>query len=196
MSRRVVNRIMSSSSPERELAQQLDPGERILWTGRPRQGLRLSRIDVFLIPFSFLWGGFAIFWETTALREDAPAFFVVWGIPFVLIGLYLVIGRFFTDAKRRERTVYALTDRRVIIASGFISKSIKSLDLHTLSDVTLEEEGGGVGTITFGPSLPMWRWFGGAGWPGAGLYRGPILESVTAAREVFHQIRTAQQALR
>ena len=38
------------------------PGERILWTGRPGQGLMLTRNDMFLIPLSLMWFGFTVFW--------------------------------------------------------------------------------------------------------------------------------------
>ena len=33
---------------------------------------------------------------------------MLWGIPFVLVGLYIVFGRFFVDAKQREKTCVAI----------------------------------------------------------------------------------------
>jgi len=183
---------MTPENAEREVARELGSGERLLWSGVPPQGVLLRGSDVLFIPFSLLWGGFAIFWEAAVLRSKAPAFFSIWGIPFVLVGLYLIAGRFFVDAKERSRRAYGVTDRRIIIVSGVFSRSVKSLALKTVTDLTLVERTDGTGTISFGPSHPMARWFGGASWPGAEGYSSPCFESIPRAKSVYETIRQVQ----
>jgi hypothetical protein len=115
---------MGWSTAEDELRQELDPGERLLWAGQPRQGLRLQTSDFVMIPASLMWGGFAIAWEVMAFAIGAPIFFKLWGIPFVLVGLYNMVGRFFFDARSRARTFYGLTDRSLLLitdGSGVLS---------------------------------------------------------------------------
>ena len=70
-------------------------GEKILWFGAPAQGLLFTGRDWLLVPFSLLWCGFTIFWESLVLA--GPVFIRLWGAAFVLFGLYLVVGRFLLD---------------------------------------------------------------------------------------------------
>jgi hypothetical protein len=166
---------------------ELERGERQLWSGVPKQGLMLRAADAFMIPFSCLWAGFAVFWEATVLRTSAPGFFALWGIPFVAVGAYITVGRFFVDSWRRARTRYGVTSDRVIIRSG---ASIKSLNLRTLTDVTLTERGDGRGTISFGASAFPMAMFAGASWPG--VPQAAAFELIPDARKVYAQIREAQ----
>jgi len=165
---------------------------KLLWAGRPVQGLRLRAGDLLLVPFSLVWAGFAVFWEWTVLKQSAPGFFVLWGIPFVLAGLYIVVGRFFFDAAARARTCYAVTTQRVIILSGFWTHQFRTLWLRALPELSLREGRGARGTIDFGASpLPVWS--RGASWPGVSRMQPPSFELIEEARHVYDLVRTAQQ---
>jgi hypothetical protein len=191
------------TDPAAELSSELASGEKLLWSGRPRQGIFLRGADAFMIPVSLLWCGFAIFWEAMALTatrskgtpEPVAYIFPLWGVPFVLIGLYFVFGRFFADAAQRKRTVYGITNQRVIIRSGFFSRTTKSLNLRTLSDVTLSEKRDGSGTITLGPTVPLYSWFYGTNWPGSRKYQPPMFDSITDAKIVYDLLRKAQASV-
>ena len=183
---------MTSHEAEQAIARELEPGERLLWSGVPRQGLVLRANDWFLIPLSVLWGGFAIVWTVGAASSRAPVWFWLWGVPFVLVGLYLIFGRFFVSALQRSRTAYGLTDRRLLIVSGLRSQSVKSVPLKTVSDLSLTEKGDGTGSITFGPVHPMVKWFAGTAWPGADDLASPSFELIPGAKSVYNRIRSAQ----
>jgi hypothetical protein len=139
---------------EEQVKPDLLPGERVVWTGRPAAGHLLTYGDALLIPFSLLWGGFAIFWEATALGltlgRFAPSFFALFGVPFVLVGLYFIAGRFIYKAWAKGRTIYAVTDRRVMVVSTTFGRRSESLMLNNLPGLGTSVGSGGVGSITFG----------------------------------------------
>ena len=196
---------MEWQTPDDVVRSHLESGERLLWSGKPVQGLKLRSNDIFLIPFSLLWCGFAIFWEIMVVTvllvngegEPLPVgiqiIFPLFGLFFVIVGLYIVFGRFFVDVRQRARTFYGVTDDRIIIVSGLFSRKLKSLDLRTLSDLSMTQKGNGAGSITFGPTHPFAAFFGGAAWPGAGMYAPPSFDLIPNVAEVYNIIRDAQK---
>jgi hypothetical protein len=187
--------MLRTDQPPAQLVQALERGERLLWHGAPRGGLRLRAADLFLIPFSLLWGGFAIFWESSVLSiPNAPWFMKLWGIPFVLVGLYLIVGRFFADAKMREKTLYALTGERVLILSGVFRRESKSLTLRNLPEVSVVRARDDSGTVSFGSAPPFAAFSGGiAGWPGSGRMQPPQFEMIDDVAAVAALVREAQR---
>lgn len=174
-----------------EIRRELAPLEHVLWSGQPRQGMVLRGSDLFQIPFSVMWCGFALFWEASVARSG-NAFFMLWGVPFVAVGLYIVFGRFFVEARQRARTFYAVTGQRVLIVSGVFSRSVKSLDLNGMPALTLSEGRGGRGSIVFGPENGVGAMFGGASsWPGARQLATPRFDLIEDPRRVYEIIRGA-----
>jgi hypothetical protein len=185
--------ITMDDSPEETISGELGTNEELLWAGRPPLGLMFRPVEAFLIPLSIFWSGFAIFWMVAA-STNGGGWFALFGIPFLLVGFYLLIGRFWLDVRQRERTFYAVTSDRVVILSGWLTRRVKSLAIDTLTDVSLSERSGSRGTITFGPVPPMHWLYSGAGWPTFGHWHAvPNFELAEGAREVYEIIRRAQR---
>lgn len=128
---------------------QLLPGEKIVWEGEPYSGIVFRPIEMFLVPFSLLWGGFALFLNVDIWKTDADLSSRLFELLFLIAGLYVTFGRFLIDMRIRRATKYFVTNKRVLIARG--SKS-KSLDIKHLPSLELEERPDGSGTIRFGAS--------------------------------------------
>jgi len=167
----------------------LSSSENVLWSGRPRQGLMLRGADMMMIPFSLLWGGFAVYWEMSVIAADAPLMFKLWGIPFILMGIHMVIGRFFIEAWQRSRTFYMITNERAIITSGLFQQRVKSIELRTLVEFALTEGRSGEGTISFGVTPAGDMFSGLTSWPG--VESQPRFDTVPDARNVYELIRSA-----
>jgi hypothetical protein len=139
---------------------ELTSGETLLWTGKPNPSVIFHSDDLYLIPFSLLWGGFAIFWEAGALgywgngsRNGTPSIFMaVWGIPFIVIGQHMIWGRFLYDAWLKKRTYYAVTNRRILVLQEGWNRKTSWAYISTIP--TVEREGSTTGTLWFGPKYP------------------------------------------
>ena len=125
----------------------LAPGETILWRGKPEKGHLLGPQDVFMIPFSILWCGFAIFWFISALQAG---FFALFGVPFVCVGLYITVGRFIHTAMIRKKTAYVITTGKIIRKHG---NRFDMLDAKTMPPIHVTARTDGTGTIRFGHSV-------------------------------------------
>lgn len=94
----------------------LTKGEVIRWQGSPDPSVHFTRADSFLLPFSIVWLGFAVFWTVSVGNSPtAPRLMWLFGLLFVVMGVFFVVGRCFVKSARKRRTRYLLTDRRAII---------------------------------------------------------------------------------
>jgi len=133
----------------------LDDDERLVWVGAPEPGLRASGSDLAPTAFGLLFFAFSVVWVWQASGPGAPWFFPFFGLPFVVVGAYLTVGRYFWEAWLRGRTRYALTDRRAIIAVNGLIRSLKSYPLSSAARLELLD--GDPGTVNFATRLVRGR---------------------------------------
>lgn len=190
--------------------QELEPGEKLLWAGKPRQGVRTVPADAYVIPFGVvvLVAPIAVLLAMLVVG-GVPAFFAALQYLLILLmgGVYLVGGRFVMDARRRAHTFYALTDRRAILVQGRDARRAISVPLGAAVPIALIDAEEGRGTIRFGAprdeqtpvirQLHLRRGAGPSIVDAASAQRDevPTFEEIRDARAVYEQLREAQQAL-
>ena len=82
------------------LERELEPGERILWSGKQLARLNLAGFAIWL--FAVPWTAFALFWmamAATGVRETEGAGALAWafplfGLPFVAAGIAMLAAPF------------------------------------------------------------------------------------------------------
>lgn len=180
----------------RHIQPEMATTERLMWSGRPVQGLRFRKQDVPTALFGLAWTGFAAWWTWSVWQEEADLIPTMMGGMMILIGLHQFVGRFFLDSYVRARTFYGVSDQRMVILKLVPARSVESLSLAELPDVTLETEGIDGGVIQFSPDVTVTV-------PGSGTRRrrrvrrrGPHFELESGARSAYEIIRRAQKDAR
>jgi len=143
---------MDRMKAEQIALRQIDPGERLLWSGSPAAGaaaLRALPAGLFGIPFAI----FALFWIWSSWsitsHGSSPAgpwsFFPLFGLPFVLIGLGIMATPLWAYLGA-GRTVYALTEKRALIIVG---QSVQFFAPEEMGALSRLERPDGSGSVYF-----------------------------------------------
>lgn len=116
----------------------LEPGEQILWQGRPDGRMTLSQINPMQLLFGLFFSGFALFWMV--LAAQAGGFFWMFGLLHFSVGLSVAFSGPVLAPLRRRHTWYTLTDRRAFIARRTLlqGRTLDSYRLTPNSNVSLE----------------------------------------------------------
>jgi hypothetical protein len=130
---------------------QLDPGERLVWSGQPEPRAYAWKKGWMQFLFGIPFFAFAVFWTTMAASVTGngfAAFFWLWGIPFLLAGLGMLLSPFWHHARAR-RTTYALTDRRAVITTSGVFPVRTSVPLEHVPFIDVELKADKSGHLLF-----------------------------------------------
>jgi hypothetical protein len=127
---------------------ELEPGERVLWSGAPRKGLAFRSADFLQVPISLII--VYVLAKQFRYMSFAGPVDVAIATVITLAVFYVTVGRFFFDAYRRGKTAYALTSERMLIRESVLSNFVKSFPLNTITDTYLFDLPRGFGNIRIG----------------------------------------------
>lgn len=159
-------------------------GEPIRWAGRPdakRVALAAASKALFGIPFA----AFAVFWVWTAAKQSKDSFFPLFGIPFVLIGLGMLLAPLWKLVVA-HRTVYVLTPKRLAIVEQRLAWTVKSVYPADVASIERTERTDGSGDLKI-----VTGWSKNA--DGQQVEKSETLFGIPDVREVEKQLRTLLQ---
>ncbi|MDX9689057.1 MAG: hypothetical protein EOM37_06645 [Proteobacteria bacterium] len=195
----VSSKVAAAFDPVMVVKEELERGEKLIWADQPVAG-RLFAMALPIFVFAIPWTAFSLFWEAMALgiwlhkpeqaaddmQKVLGIVFPLFGLPFVLIGFGMLSAPFVLLARARK-TVYAITDRRILIVTTG-NKGRHKVESRALKDIRPElsrkENKDGAGSLFLGSAFDMEQPFA----PNMKL-RG--FEQVRHVREVEAKLRRA-----
>lgn len=136
-----MNKYYNYDNPSQinELSNMLMPNETVLWQGVPKKSAYIINASVKMFPIALIWlffDGFIILNMVGEFSSGMNLFL----IPFFLIHLFPVwiwLGSTLTASRRWKNTMYAVTDKRILIRNGLIGYDYKSIYYTEISNVNL-----------------------------------------------------------
>jgi hypothetical protein len=133
------------------------PGERVLWSGCPAPHKLRSAYAIWL--FAVPWTAFALMWEAMAFlpwfaSTNTPAaitwsfgiVFPLFGLPFIAVGFGMLAMPFLAQRKA-ARTIYGLTDRRILRVSASAKRESTSVLYSQMGPIDVRVGGDGYGDL-------------------------------------------------
>lgn len=144
---------------QQRVMNELQLGEVVYWVGQPdprRMMLGGFLLWIFFVP----WTAFSLFWMAGAAGFSVPDFsnpsalFMLFGIPFVLIGIGGLCAPLWAYVAARH-TVYAISNKRAFMLEGKRSVTSESWRPEQLGNIVRTERPDGSGSLVF--ATETWR---------------------------------------
>ena len=147
----------TSSELESILRRELLPGERLLWSGRSQPDKMKAAFAIWF--FAIPWTAFALFWEAMAfmpwmanthtppgIQWSFGIVFPLFGLPFIAVGLGM-LWMPFAARRKAARTIYGLTDRRLLRVSAGKQRESASVMIGQMGPIDVSADAQGCGTL-------------------------------------------------
>ncbi|HOP65450.1 MAG TPA: PH domain-containing protein [Bacilli bacterium] len=132
----------------------LTKDEKIFWSGKPCKKAYILYKFLKLLPIAILWGAIDFGFIFVLVKSNMESLWFI--IPFFALHLapvWMWLGSIVTANRRWKNAQYAVTNKRIIIQTGFIGMEYKTIYYKEIKNVYLKigiiEKLFGVGSIYF-----------------------------------------------
>ena len=148
---------MEKETVEFVVSNYLESDEKMLWSAKPIKKMKLLPGEKFNVILGLAWTAFAVAWLVISLNvaKDLPSGFSIekilpaFGVPFLMIGLYLALLSPIAIIVSRKGIEYALTTKRVIILHCGKREKLFSYTYDRVKNLNFACDEEGNGYVTF-----------------------------------------------
>lgn len=123
----------------------LNAGEVIQWSGKPKRNPKFLQLP--LTAFGLIFLSFSVFW--TIMASKMAGLMALFGIPFIIVGTFLVFGKKLRSKTVNPQIYYAVTDERILILNHGAQDHLVQVNINRLTNVVLTPSIDNTSSITF-----------------------------------------------
>ena len=115
----------------------LAAGETVLWRGKPKKSAFIAGRSLTMLPIAVIWLIIDMGFIANAFSGGEMLFFLIPFFALHLMPVWIWLGSTLTAGKRWKNTMYYVTNRRIIIQSGFLAVNENSLFYKDMGNAQL-----------------------------------------------------------
>jgi hypothetical protein len=147
-----IDQTRAGDDPRDIARRALQAGEHLVWAGRPgpaaQPAWRLDRTSLLIAAAPFFAAVFLLWQAVDRAGSLAALLFLAAGIVMLCIALS-PLAALWRAVRRVQRTVYAVTDRRLLVLPGGSGRALRAFPPEDLDDPEVRERGDGRGDVVF-----------------------------------------------
>lgn len=141
---------------ETDLASPLVEGETLIWSSKPKKNAFIINKVLTMMPFALLWLAFDSAFLIPIIASGQLTQMLFFIVPFFalhLMPVWIWLGNIITAGRKWKNTKYYVTDKRIILQTGFVDMNYQTIYYKDIKNVNLRvgiiDKMLGVGDIYF-----------------------------------------------
>lgn len=119
----------------------LTDGEELIWSGKPKKSAFIINKSLNMLPIALIWLLFDSTFIVAIFSSNMPKgmlLFIIIFFAFHLMPVWTWLSNVLTAKKRWDNTQYAVTNKRIIISTGFIGMDYQTIYYKDIKNVNLK----------------------------------------------------------
>lgn len=125
---------------ETDLSNPLVEGETLIWSSKPQKSAFIINKVLTMMPIALIWLLFDLSFLIPIISSGVIKqilFFIIPFFAFHLLPVWIWLGNIITSSRRWKNTKYYVTDKRIILQTGFVDMNYQTIYYKDIRNVNL-----------------------------------------------------------